>query len=192
MADNYITNKQCRQCGQPRRRKSRQYCSAKCYQAGRFRFSDPVSRFWKHVNKTDTCWLWQASKNSNGYGQFTVKSRSRPIGSHRYAWELLRGPIPSGLGVLHRCDTPICVNPDHLFLGTAADNNRDMIEKGRDRKRGLKGEHNTSAKLTEDSVREIRAARVAGVKLATLAAKFGVCEAVISAVATRRTWKHVA
>jgi len=188
MADNYLTNKPCEHCGQRRRRKSRRFCSHVCYQANRTP-GDPVKRFWKHVNKTPDCWLWRRSTNAKGYGQFILPDG--PILAHRYAWQLTNGPVPDGLSVLHRCDNPPCVRPDHLFLGTLADNNHDMMEKGRDRKRGLKGSNNTSAKLTDDAVRIIRAERAAGQPLKVLAQRFGVCEAIISSVALRRTWKHV-
>jgi len=86
--------------------------------------------FWAEVEKTDGCWLWRAALSTNGYGQ--TSRDGVQIRAHRLAWELERGPIPVGLLVLHRCDVPTCVNPDHLFLGTNKDNSRDMAAKGRD------------------------------------------------------------
>lgn len=71
-------------------------------------------RFWAKVNKTDTCWLWTASKTSNGYGQFNPGGRSRPRPAHRVSWELVNGPIPHGSVMDHICFTPLCVNPQHL------------------------------------------------------------------------------
>lgn len=94
-------------------------------------------RFWQKVVKTKTCWLWSASKNDTGYGWFKRDGRMR--GAHRMAYELRRGKIPSGMSVLHRCDTPACVRPAHLFLGTQADNVRDMLAKGRGNPGGHKG-----------------------------------------------------
>jgi hypothetical protein len=89
-------------------------------------------RFWSKVDRSGECWMWVASLASTGYGQFYDKPRRRtPIGAHRVAWELANGPIPAGLQVLHRCDNPPCVRPDHLFIGTVSDNMRDMYAKGR-------------------------------------------------------------
>lgn len=78
------------------------------------------------------CWLWTGSISPKGYGQINSGGhRGKPRRTHRAAWELYRGPIPDGLQVLHKCDTPTCVNPDHLFLGTGADNMKDKANKGR-------------------------------------------------------------
>lgn len=87
------------------------------------------NKFWNKVNKTATCWLWVGAKSSNGYGEFWLAGR--PQGAHRVAWQDTHGEIPGGLRVLHKCDTPLCVNPEHLFLGTAKDNMQDMLLKGR-------------------------------------------------------------
>jgi hypothetical protein len=89
------------------------------------------ARLWAKVDKTPTCWLWRGAK-SRGYGRFKVDTVHAPR-VHRIVWELTHGPIPTGLSVLHRCDTPACVNPAHLFLGTQRDNVYDAIEKGRHR-----------------------------------------------------------
>lgn len=100
----------------------------------------PVAdRFWPKVNKSGptiraelgSCWVWTASRDRSGYGKF---GRGRLRGwtkASRVSWELAHGAIPNGLWVLHRCDNPPCVNPGHLFLGTARDNNRDTAAKGR-------------------------------------------------------------
>ena len=93
---------------------------------------DPSKRFWARVNRTDDCWLWTGWKDWGGYGILTVKDKN--IKAHRFSWELFFGPIPLGLKVLHKCDVRLCVNPDHLFLGTNLDNSRDMVNKGRGRK----------------------------------------------------------
>lgn len=87
------------------------------------------NRFWSKVNRTDTCWLWTAGKNNHGYGTF--KLNDKPRKAHRIAYELSVGPIPHGLNVLHHCDNPPCVNPNHLFIGTQEDNVRDMTFKSR-------------------------------------------------------------
>ena len=100
----------------------------------------PDVRFWSKVNKNGPvhpvlgtpCWIWTGA-TTGGYG---VLSRGRLVDglirAHRFAWEMINGPVPKGIFVCHRCDNPPCVNVDHLFAGTAKQNTRNMIEKGRD------------------------------------------------------------
>jgi hypothetical protein len=102
------------------------------------------------------------------------------------------GIDPGKLCVCHTCDNPKCCNPNHLWLGTQTDNNLDMVEKGRQRGKNERGEKNTSAKLTDKKVKEIRRLYMAGKTTQTaLAAKYGVSIATIHYVATRKTWTHV-
>lgn len=106
------------------------YCCKQHAVLGRQR--PAADRFWAMVEKTPTCWLWKGAKGDKGHGTFGFNGKQ--TSAHRVAWELLRGSIPEGLWVLHNCpegDNPACVNPDHLWLGTVADNNRDMFAKGR-------------------------------------------------------------
>lgn len=88
-------------------------------------------RFWSRASKPslNACWEWQGGKTSDGYGASAIRNKSAL--AHRVAWELANGPIPAGMEVCHRCDNPPCVNPAHLFLGSHADNIRDMFAKGR-------------------------------------------------------------
>lgn len=91
---------------------------------------DWLVRFWSKVDKTSTCWLWTGMPNGWGYGTFKVSAGNDRF-AHRLSWEIHKGPIPKGLCVCHKCDRPICVNPDHLFLGSHRDNRDDAIRKGR-------------------------------------------------------------
>lgn len=88
-------------------------------------------RFWAKVEKGPGCWLWTGAKNSRGYGQTASGLKGKSKLAHRASYEHFYGPIPDGLYVLHRCDVPHCVNPQHLFVGTAADNMQDAVRKGR-------------------------------------------------------------
>jgi hypothetical protein len=91
-------------------------------------------RFWSRVDKTDGCWLWTGWTSRFGYGR--IKRDNRECLTHRVSWELTNGPIPDGMCVLHRCDVPACVRPDHLFLGTKTDNAADRTAKGRTHRHG--------------------------------------------------------
>lgn len=88
-----------------------------------------AARFLSKIKIIDKCWLWTGATNEHGYGKLSANGSWRL--AHRVSWNLSNGEIPDNLQVLHRCDTPACVNPAHLFLGTHADNMRDMKQKGR-------------------------------------------------------------
>lgn len=92
----------------------------------------PADRFWGRVIKgdSDDCWLFSGSGTPNGYGRLRDERRGSTL-AHRFSWEIHFGPVPEGMNVLHRCDVRRCVRPDHLFLGTQADNMADMVAKGR-------------------------------------------------------------
>lgn len=133
-------NRSCKACGsgfQKRHRDSmtqwagRMYCSKSC--ANRDHERQPVHvRFWNFVSKSqDGCWLWNGTKDGGGYGQISTFRGEAPAKAHRVSWEMRNGEIPAGMSICHKCDTPSCVNPDHLFIGTQADNARDMVSKGR-------------------------------------------------------------
>lgn len=123
----------CQQCGQPfqtYRQSSGKFCGLTCCLAYRKAHKEPPAlRFWRQVQKTDTCWLWTGARSGAGYGQIGINDVR--IFTHRFSWELHHGPIPAGLFVCHHCDNPPCVRPDHLFLGTPQDNMVDKIRKGR-------------------------------------------------------------
>lgn len=144
------------------------------------------NRFWKYVNKTETCWLWTGSKDTRGYGQYVICGQLQV--AHRSAWIIQSGRIPDGLHVLHKCDIRLCVRKDHLFLGTNTDNYLDKMAK----KRHAFGENHNHAKMTEKQVLEIRK-RKSNEKISnsSLAKEYGLSATGIQAIVDRRTWRHI-
>ncbi len=149
----------------------------------------------KYVVNEFGCWIWTAARSSWGYGFLGVAREGAGMamrGAHRISWELHRGAIPDGLSVLHRCDVPLCVNPDHLFLGTQKDNLKDMRFKGRGVALEVaRGERNAMAKLTESGVLAIREKRAAGATYRELAEQHDTSLSNVASVVTRRTWRHL-
>lgn len=195
--------------GCERRASARGWCSVHYYRwqrcgnpTGTLPKEDPALRFWSFVNKNGPihpicgqCWIWTRSTNRGGYGVF-VPRKGGDIVAHRYSWELAHGGIPAGLRVLHRCDTPACVNPAHLLLGTQADNVADMISKSRSRQ--PRGERNAKAKLTTEAVKEIRRRyqrghrfRPSATTAKKLAEEYGVGLTAIYAIVNNETWTHI-
>ncbi len=155
---------------------------------------DLLRRFWEKVNKTDSCWLWTASKNSTGYGKCTL-SRGVWTRSHRVSWTIHHGPIPAGMDVCHNCpcgDNPACVNPAHLWLGTHAENMKDRDQKGRHSHCGAKGITNGNAKLTDSEVKEILRRLQQGETCTSIGRTFGVSQVLVSYIKLGRAWKHIA
>lgn len=152
----------------------------------------PIDRFWNKVDKTPghgpkgDCWIWTGSV-SNRYGHCHWEGKQPSAHCVSYALAC-GGPPPKGYWVLHRCDNPLCVRPDHLFLGTAQDNSSDMIAKGR----SLHGARNGRAVLTDNNVVEARKRRDAeGWSWRRLANHFGVCPSTIRSAVLGETFKHV-
>src|SRR6266404_6202431 len=156
------------------------------------------SDFWSKVDKrgSDDCWLWLGKTQGHGYGYFW--SSNKTVLTHRFCYELVKGLIPRGDNftdhcVLHTCDNPPCVNPNHLFLGTAQDNSDDKVNKGRQAQgeqlsalwRGELGAH---TKLTEDEVRKIfqdpDLHRM-------IAVKYGIGRSQVTRIKSGQTWKHL-
>ena len=106
------------------------FCSRRCYEQGQGPRVPVEQRFWSKVDKTDDCWIWTAGRTPQNYGLFYYGPHFYEL-AHRAAYRLMYGAIPAGHYICHRCDNPPCVNPAHLFLGTAHDNNMDMALKGR-------------------------------------------------------------
>jgi len=145
--------------------------------------------FWTHVDFLGDCWMWTGSLNRAGYGRLTFSGRS--FTAHRCAYEFLLGAIPSGMFACHHCDEPPCVRPDHLFLGAAVDNTRDMIQKNRGAVPPSAGSANGHARLDELRVLEIRERFAAGETPGMLAATFGVSSSSINGIIRGSAWAHV-
>ncbi len=199
----------CKRCGKaflvwPRkiRRGKGLYCSRACQNS-----AEPLpERFWKLVQKSEGCWLWQGHINSkNGYGIISIgpKGNAKGYRVHRVAWELTHGAIPENLLVCHHCDVPTCVNPEHLFLGTHKDNMADKTAKGRTPKgdnhparrhpeRLARGEKHYRAKVTEAVVLNMRQ-RYASKEatIAELAAESGLSCYGVQDIIKRRSWSHI-
>lgn len=129
------------------------------------------------------CWLWTGVIGKNGYGRMRIGPAKLRF-AHRISYQEHVGQIPTGLYVLHKCDNPMCVNPDHLFLGTISENNKDSAKKGRT----LKGEDHQNHKLTEDIIRAIRESSNS---TRSLSKKYGVARRTIDKVRHRVTWRHI-
>lgn len=134
---------------------------------------DLIRRFLARVHKTGGCWEWTGYRQKGrGYGFLSFNGEK--FRAHRVSWELHNGPIPDGLHILHRCDNPPCVNPEHLFLGTHVDNMTDMVAKGR--ARGVPGHHH-GARFPIEVVREVRVlAAVGGLTQSQIGRRFGVSQ----------------
>lgn len=174
----------------------RRFCSDSCYRASgthRQPHASIADRFWHRVDKTrqDGCWLWTGARGREGYGSIGIQDHKTER-AHRIAWQLTHGTIPGGLCVLHHCDTPACVRPSHLFLGTRTENNADKMAKGRNVAVGLPGESNPQARLTANQVREIRERYASGnaMQLA-LANEYGVSRPLISMIVTGKIWRSL-
>lgn len=151
-----------------------------------------IARFWTKVSVgrgLDACWRWDASVvQGKGYGQFKLDGKM--LHAHRLAYELIHGPIPGAMHVCHRCDNPSCVNPDHLFVGSAMDNVRDCMEKGR-RRRGAWGEASNFAKITAEQVLDIREMARQSFPQWVIAEKHGISRPAVSVIVNRKTWTRI-
>lgn len=137
------------------------------------------------------CWEWKGARGEAGHGQIRIGNRSRQ--AHRVMFEILHGEIPEGENILHRCDNPPCINPDHLFSGTQKQNIHDMWAK--DRQQGYihqpKGSKHPQAKLLEKDVLELRELRNSGFTYKALADRFGISKSTAAEIVSRKTWRHI-
>lgn len=132
-----------------------------------------VLRFFLYVEKTESCWFWRGSVDRRGYGK-TWFNRGMMF-AHRRAWEIANGKIPNGLCVCHACDTPLCVNPVHLWLGDRRDNNVDRSRKGR----GVYGVSNHKTKIPDEEIPIILEDLASGATLRSLGNRYGVSKRAI-------------
>lgn len=142
----------------------------------------PIERFESRIVKTESCWLWKGEV-SKRYGTF--RYHGEKYLAHRFSYEHFIGPIPDGMYVLHTCDVPSCCNPEHLFLGTNADNMADKCSKDRQ----SRGESHPNAKLDPDKVREIRKLYLDGIGTRRLGDMFGVNSKTIWEIVNGENWK---
>ena len=164
----------------------------------RQRISDTYLGFFARIKRAEAgplisgvrCLEWTGKPNEHGYGMHSW--HGRPILAHRYAWQTFKAPIPVGANVCHKCDNPRCVEIAHLFIGTQAENMRDMTAKGRRVNAQPKGSAHGMAKLTEDDVRSVRSlSALAGMRHVDISKMYAVTKEMIGCIVNRKNWKHV-
>lgn len=154
-----------------------------------------MKRFWIKVARggKDECWNWGACRGPDGYGRFRLNGETEH--AHRVAWTLAFGEIPRGIFVCHTCDNPPCVNPSHLFLGTAQENTWDCIAKGRraaQRRPGiLCGSGNGRAILNDWSACGVMARWLMGYSQCQVAREFGIGHSTVFRIVNRCGWAHL-
>lgn len=154
------------------------WCSRKCQHNSTLK-----ERFFYKVEKTDSCWNWIGGKYSNGYGCMFVGRKL--TGAHRVSWMVHNGAIPSGMQILHRCDNPPCVNPDHLFLGSQLENIRDMLGKNRG------GQHKCRTVTASDVIAIRKEREETGASFKRIGEKYGFCANTAWMICTRKSWSNL-
>jgi len=162
-----------------------------------------IDRFWSYVNVAgaNDCWTWTAAKTKTGYGYFNIRlnDQYQQIGAHKVSLIIQNISIPKGMVVMHTCDNPSCVNPNHLQLGTYKDNSRDMIEKKRNTH--LRGEKHIHAVITDDIARKIKSEviiltdipgrKTKKTNFSQVAKKYNVRRHIVESIAYNLAWKHI-
>lgn len=154
------------------------YCTKKCSARNPRTLEDWLS----NTKKVGDCLLWQGT-TTNGYGR--IQRKYEVVHAHREVHRLATGESPEV--VMHVCDTPLCINPEHLRSGTGRENTQDMVDKGRQ----ARGARNASTKLTEQQAREIRAALAAGVPILRLARAYGISRGALYAIRYSKSWSYI-
>ena len=160
--------------------------------------SNESKRFWSKVNKTEDCWLWTAAVSnpklldqideSRAYGIFW--NGKRLVGAHRFVYELTRRPLQQGEIVMHLCDRPRCVNPDHLMVGSQPQNIRQAVVKGRFKGNPFCGSSRHGSKLTEEKVELIKKMASNGMTHRKIANHFDVAYSLITRIVKGTIWRH--
>lgn len=178
-------------------RVSHSFCSRQCFDH-RIGWATPARsvhsfsrRYIEEPNSGCFLWLGQVNRSKPNYAQAVASYNGTVMAAAKVSWMLHHGPVPDGMCVCHRCDNPMCVNPDHLFLGTRRDNTQDMIRKGRQRSPfdTRRGEAHPRAKLNDDLVKKIRAA--AGQPAMQISRDLGVSVHNVRSVLQFKVWRHV-
>ncbi len=154
-------------------------CGMSCYKKYAKAFCSDVCRFLSYVEKTNSCWVWKGAMHRKGYGKLCFRGNKTAVAS-RVSYELFKGAIEEEMLVCHTCDTPACVNPDHLWLGSHKENMIDMVQKGRQ-----------YSILTPHQVFKIRKLFKEGVKNSQLMELFNITASQVSNIVARKIWKHV-
>lgn len=178
-------SRKCKRCGESFVGKglTREYCSTLCKIHGSVRKC-----------RKSKCWEWKGLLHPNGYAYTTNYETEKKAHVHRLSYEIFKGQIPEGLYVCHSCDNRKCVNPDHLWVGTATENMQDARKKGRlehVKLMAVKGENNPNAKLNNEKVREIKKLLNENIRPTVIARKYQVNSGVIYLIRDKKAWKHI-
>lgn len=154
-----------------------------------------IARFWSRVDRSGPtlreelgqCWICTSAKDKDGYARIYSNMKHNNVCAHRLAWEIIRGAIPENMLVLHKCDNPACVRPEHLFLGSQAENMNDKTTKVRQ----ARGERHGMSVIGPDDVREIRRLEGTGLTQSEIASRFGLQQTQVWRILRGKSWRHV-